>query len=118
LTRIDDALTLSEQTGQHWIYPFLHHVRGGILLKQNPANTAPAEDAFLTAIAVAKQQGARSFQLRAALSLAKLYRATGRGADAHAVLASALEGFAPTQEFPQIEEALELMATIEASAPL
>ena len=36
LTRIDDALALSEQTRQHWIYPFLQRVRGGILLKRRP----------------------------------------------------------------------------------
>ncbi len=42
---------------------------------------------------MAKQQATRSFQLRAALSLAKLYQSTGRPADAHAVLAPALEGF-------------------------
>ena len=68
---------------------------------------------ILTAIAVAKQQGTRSFELRAALSLAKLYRATGRDADAHAVLAPALAGFSPTPEFPEIAEALEIMANIE-----
>ena len=45
------------------------------------------------AIEVAKQQGTRSFGLRAALALAKLYQSTGRPADAHAVLAPALEGF-------------------------
>ena len=49
-------------------------MRGEILLKQNPADPAPAEAAFLAAIAVAQQQKARSFELRAALSLAKLYR--------------------------------------------
>ena len=76
-----------------------------ILLKRDPAKAAPAEEAFLTAIAVAQQQKARSFGLRAALSLAKLYQSTGRAADAHAVLAPALEGFWPTPEFPEIEAA-------------
>jgi hypothetical protein len=52
------------------------------------------------------------------LSLAKLYQSTGRPAEAHDALAPALEGFAPTLEFPEIEEALELMTTIEASAQL
>ena len=84
-----------------------------MLLKRDPANPAPAEEALLTAIAVAKQQGTRSFELRAALSLAKLYRATGRDADAHAVLAPALAGRSPTPEFPEIAEALEIMANIE-----
>ena len=83
---------------------------------KNPADPAPAEDAFLTAIAIARQQGARSFELRAALSLAKLYRATSRHADAHAVLGPALKGFSPTPEFPEIAEAGEFVATTEASA--
>jgi alkylation response protein AidB-like acyl-CoA dehydrogenase len=52
-----------------------------------------AEDAFLTAIVIAQQQKARSFELRTALDLARLYRSTSRCADAHALLASALKGF-------------------------
>ena len=64
-------------------------------------NTVPAEEAFLTAIAIAQQQKARSLELRAALSLAKLYQSTGRATEAHAVLAPALEGFSPTPEFPK-----------------
>ena len=75
-----------------------------------PRHPAPAEEAFLTAIAVAKQQGTRSFELRAALSLAKLYQSTGRPADAYAVLAPALEGFSPTPEMPEIAEAQALLA--------
>jgi predicted ATPase len=74
-------------------------------LRRDRANSAPAEDAFLTAIAIAQRQGTRSFELRAVLSLAKLYQSTGRPADAYAVLAPALEGFAPTQEMPEIAEA-------------
>ena len=72
----------------------------------------PGRGAFQTAIAVAKQQGTRSFELRAALSLAKLYQSTGRPADAHAVLAPALEGFAPTPEMPEIAEAQALLAAL------
>jgi len=81
-------------------------------LKRDPANTAPAEEAFLTAITIAQQQKARSFEVRAALSLARLYRSTGRAADAHAVLAPALEGFSPTLEFPEIAEAQTLLAAL------
>ena len=75
-------------------------------------NPAPAEEAFLAAIAVAQRQKARSFELRAALSLAKHYRAAARPADAHAVLTPALEGFAPTPEMPEIAEAQALLATL------
>jgi predicted ATPase len=116
LVGIDEALALAAETGEHWFDAGLHRIRGEILLKQNPADPGPAEAAFLAAIAVARQQKARSFELRAALSLAKLYRACRRDADAHAALGSALDGFAPTPEFPEIEEALALLAATEACA--
>ena len=87
-----------------------------MLLKRDPANPAPAEEALQTALAIAKEQGARSLGLRAALSLAKLYQSTGHPADAHAVLAPALEGFSPTPEMPEIAEALALLVAIEAGA--
>ena len=67
---------------------------------------------FLTAIAIAQQQKARSFELRAALSLANLYQSNGRPADAHALLASALKGFSPTPEFPEIAEAQTLFSAL------
>jgi hypothetical protein len=83
-----------------------------MLLKRDPANSAPAEEAFQTAIAVSKQQAARSFKLRAALALAKLYQSTDRPVDAHAVLAPALEGFSPSAEMPEIAEAEELLSQL------
>ena len=85
---------------------------GEILLKRNPIESSPAEEAFLTAIAIAQQQEARSFELRAALSLAKLYQSTGRRIDAHDVLGPAREGFSPTPEFPQIADAKALLEVL------
>jgi hypothetical protein len=72
----------------------------------------PAEEALLTAISVAKHQAARSFELRAALALAKLYQSTARPTEAYAVLAPALDDFAPTPEMPEIAEARALLATL------
>ena len=114
LAGIDEALALAGETGEHWFDAGLHRIRGEILLKQNPADPAAAEAAFLAAIAVAQQQKARSFELRAALSLAKLYQSTGRPIDAHDVLGPALEGFSPTPEFPQIAEAKALFEALAA----
>ena len=110
--RIDEALVNADQATNFASLPFLHRLRGDILLKRNPPNIAPAEDAYQTAIAVSQQQGARSFELRAALSLAKLYQSTDRPAEAHAVLAPALEGFSPTLEMPEIAEAQALVAAL------
>ncbi|MBV8441986.1 MAG: hypothetical protein JO312_15720 [Hyphomicrobiales bacterium] len=109
LRRIDEALALANETGEHWTDALLHRIRGAILLKRDPANPAPVEEAFLAAIAIAQAQKARSFELQAALALGKLYQSTARPAEAHAVLAPALEGFAPTPEMPEIAEAQALM---------
>jgi class 3 adenylate cyclase/predicted ATPase len=109
LAQIDRGLEIADETGEHFTDPYLHRLRGEILLQRDLANPAPAEEAFQTSIAVAKQQGARSYELLAALSLAKLYRSTSRVAEACAILAPALEGFSPTPEMPEIDEAQELL---------
>jgi predicted ATPase len=114
LTRIDEAFRLSNQVEHRCSLPFLHRLRGEILLRRDPGNPAPAEEAFQTAIVIAKEQGARSYILLASLSLAKLYQSTGRPAEAHAVLAPALEGFAPTPEMPEIAEAQALLQQLHA----
>jgi predicted ATPase len=112
LPLIDRGLAIADETGEHFTDPYLHRLRGEILLKRDPANPAPAEEAFKTAIAIAEEQGARSYVLLASLSLAKLYRSTARIADARAVLAPALEGFSPTPEMPEIAEAQALLESL------
>jgi predicted ATPase len=107
---VDAALALAGETGEHWTDAFLHRIRGENLLKHDAVNTTPTEEAFLTAIAIAQQQKARSFELHAALSLAKLYQSTGRASDAYASLAPAPEGFSPTPEFPVTKRRKTLLA--------
>ena len=82
LAALGEGLATAELMGFRAFEAELHRARGDILLQRDPGNPAPVEEAFLTAIAVAKQQGTRSFELRAALSLAKLYHSTDRPADA------------------------------------
>ena len=82
------------------------------IAEARPCEHRSRRGSLLTAIAIAQQQKAKSFELQAALSLAKLYQSTGRAAEAHAVLAPALEGFSPTPEFPEIAEAHALLATL------
>src|SRR6516162_7700014 len=113
--RLDDALSELERTEEHWYEVEMHRIRAKILLKRDPADTASAQQALQTAIAIAQHQQARSFELRAALTLAKLYRAANRDADAHAVLAPVVEGFPPTQQFPELTEAQTLLSVISES---
>ena len=112
LDRIDEAFRLSNAVEHRCSLPFLHRLRGEILLKRDPSDLAPVEEAFRTSIAIAKEQSARSPVLLASLALAKLLQSTGRTVEAHAVLAPALEGFSPTPEMPQIAEAQALLASL------
>ena len=109
---LDEALATVDRLGYRTFEAELHRARGEMLLKRDPSNAAPAEEAFQASVSVARQQGARSFGLRGALALAKLYHATGHDAEAHAVLAPALEGFSPTPEMPEIAEAQTLLAVL------
>jgi predicted ATPase len=114
LAMLDDAFTVSERTEQHWHDAELHRVRGDILLRADGPDLAAAEAAFTRAIEIARGQQTRTFELRAALSLAGLYQATKRDEAAHALLGPALEGFSPTHEFPEIEQAQSLLAALSA----
>jgi len=116
IATLDEALATAERTGYRAFEAELHRARGEMLLRRDPANFAPAEQVLQTAAAIARQQGTRSFEIRAALRLAKLYQSTGRPAEAQAVLAPALDGFSPTPEMPEIAEAQTLLMAIEAGA--
>jgi predicted ATPase len=114
LTQIDEALGLAQQTGEHWTDAFLQRVRGEILLKGDPANTAAAEGAFLTAIAIAQQQKARSFELRAAMSLARLWRDQGRREEARELLAPVYGWFTEGFDTLDLKEAKVLLDELAA----
>ena len=84
-----------------------------MLLKRDPANPAAARgSACKLPLRSRKAREQRSFELRAALALAKLYQSTGRDAEAHAVLAPALEGFSATTAMPEIAEAQALLVAL------
>jgi predicted ATPase len=112
LAILNEALATCERIGLRAFEAELHRVRGEMLLRRDPSNPAPAEAAFCRAIEIARGQGTRSFELRAALALAKLYQSTGRPVEADAILAPALDGFGPTPEMPEIAEAQALLAAL------
>ena len=112
LRSVGEGLAIAQETGERFSEPFLHLLRGDVLLKRDPSDASPAEAAFRTAIEVATEQGARSYGLRASLALAKLYQSTSRFVEAHDVLAPALDGFAPSPEMPEIEEAQAFLSSL------
>jgi predicted ATPase len=109
---LDGALATADRTGYRAFVAELHRVRGELLSQLYPPNSAPAEEALRTSVAIAREQGTRSFELRAALTLARLYQSTSRPAEANAVLAAALQGFSPTPKMPEIAEAHALRAAL------
>jgi class 3 adenylate cyclase/predicted ATPase len=115
LRRLDDAFAVLQRTEERWYEAEMHRIRAEILLRRDPADIAAAEQSLQVAIGIAQSQKARSFELRAALSLAKLHRAANRDADAHTVLAAAVEGFPPTHQFPELTEAQTLLAALSES---
>ena len=112
LARIEEAMILVSQLENRCNLSFPHLLRGELLLQRDPPSPASAEQAFQTALAIAKEQGARSWGLRAALALAKLYQSTSRVLEARAVLTPALEGFSPTPEMPEISKAQALLSQL------
>ena len=112
LALVDEALAMSQESGDRLYDSNMHRLRGGVLLKRDLANLAKAEEAFKTSLAVAKQQGARTLELLASFALTRLYQATGRLVEAHSVLKPALEGFSPTPEMPMIAKAQTLLGSL------
>ena len=117
MTIIDEALATVEATGYRAFEAELYRVQGELLFRRAPPDFGVAEQALQTAVAVARHQKTRSFELRAAISLAKLYQSTARPVDAHAILAPALEGFSPTPEMPEIAEAQALLSELSNRTP-
>ena len=88
LVIIDQALMHSGRDEGHWCLAELQRIKGElVLLEGAPQAAAAAEACFLRALECAREQGALSWELRAATSLAQLHHKAGRTAEAHASLA-------------------------------
>jgi predicted ATPase/DNA-binding winged helix-turn-helix (wHTH) protein len=87
IAAIEEALAWTERTEERWIIAEFLRIKGELLLREGaPAAAATAEDHFRQALDWARRQGALSWELRAAMSLARLLRDEGRPADAMALL--------------------------------
>jgi predicted ATPase len=93
LALVGDAIAYTERSGERWLTPELLRIKGELLLSQNAAGAAVAEDLFRHALAWAAGQGALSWDLRAAMSLARLLRDQGRQADAATILRPVYDRF-------------------------
>jgi len=74
LAAIGDALQRSDRSDELWYMPEVLRIKGEILLLQNRSNAAAAEDHFLRSLDWARRQGTLSWELRTAISLARLHK--------------------------------------------
>jgi class 3 adenylate cyclase/tetratricopeptide (TPR) repeat protein/ribosomal protein L40E len=93
LAAVADGLRCVEKNGERWGEAELYRVRGELFLIREPRDVAAAEASFTRAIEIARQQQAKSYQLRAASSLAKLWCRRGKRAEARSVLAQNLDAW-------------------------
>jgi predicted ATPase len=87
LTVLTEALTLMDTTGERLWEPELYRLKGQLLLQQSSDNHAEAEPCFHHALDAARNQQAKSCELRAATSWARLWRQPGKRQEAYDLLA-------------------------------
>jgi predicted ATPase len=109
LIRLDELLSEIERTGQCWIEAQLNRVRGELLIRHKPAETAVAEDAFMRSVAVARRQQTKTFELQAATSLARLWRDLGKPQQARELLAPVYGLFTEGFDTRDLKEAEALL---------
>ena len=91
---IDEALERSDRNEERWCMPELLRIKGELVLSDGPAAAAEtAESFFLQALDWARRQGALSWELRTATSLAKLWHQDGKTSEANDLLSAVYQRF-------------------------
>jgi predicted ATPase len=109
--RLDQALQLVERTGERWFAAELERQRGQLLLRQGQAEAA--EELYRKALRIAREQEAKLWELRAAASLARLWRNQDRRAAARHLLAPVYGWFTEGFATPDLKEAKALLGELE-----
>jgi predicted ATPase len=92
-----------------WWEAELYRLRGELLLRQTVAQPEEAEVCFQQAMAVARREQAKSWELRAAMSLSRLWHRQGKWAAAHALLAPVYGWFTEGSDTADLQEANALL---------
>jgi predicted ATPase/DNA-binding winged helix-turn-helix (wHTH) protein len=110
LSAVEEALASIEQTDERWVIADLLRVKGELLLLQGaPGGAARAEDHFRKALEWARRHGALSWELRAAVSLARLWRDQNRTKAAREILAPVYDQFTEGFETADLKAAKLLL---------
>jgi predicted ATPase len=112
LTLLDEALHIVERTGERWFAAELNRLKGQLLLRQGHAEAA--EELYRKALRIAREQEAKLWQLRAAMSLARLRRNQGWRTEARDLLAPVYGWFTEGFDTSDLREAKTLLEALEA----
>ena len=110
LDALTESMELAEKTGELWYQAEAFRVKGE-LLAQHPGKEEEAESCFLTARNIAHKQTARMLELRASVSLCRLWDKRGKGQEGRVLLAQILSTFTEGFDASDLVKAKELAAT-------
>ena len=109
LALLNEQIVFVEETGELWCAAGLHRLRGQLLLNATVPDSAGAQAEFLKAIDIARGQSAKLWELRAAVSLARLWRNQGRHAEARDLLAPVYGWFTEGLDVSDLKNAKALL---------
>jgi predicted ATPase len=105
-------LAAAKASGTHWADAELHRLRGELLGRLPSADWTEIEGCFCTALTLAREQGSRGFELRAAVSLARLLSSEGRKDEACNHLGPVYGWFTEGFDTPDLKEAKALLSEL------
>jgi predicted ATPase len=112
LDALHEALAMAECCGARQWEAELYRLKGELLLEQTVDHTGEAEACFQQALAIARRQQGKSFELRAAMSLSCLWQQQGKHAKARELLAEIYGWFTEGFETADLQEAKALLETL------
>jgi predicted ATPase len=109
LVLLHEALMIARETGELWREAELHRLQGELLLMLAVPDPSQAECCFHQALTMARRQDARALELRAAMSVSRLWQQHDRHDDARTVLADVLPWFTEGLDTPDLQDARTLL---------
>ena len=109
LTVLTEALSLADTTGARWYEAELYRLKGELLLQQHSDTHTEAESCFRQAITIAQNQQAKSLELRATTSLARLWQGQGKHQEAYDLLAPVYNWFTEGFDTADLKDAKALL---------
>jgi predicted ATPase len=109
LATVDEALSRTERIGELWLVPEILRMKAELLMLKSRSNSADAERHLLRSLDLAREQGALSWELRSATSLALLQRDDGRVNEARDRLTSVYSRFSEGFETAGLIEAKRIL---------